>query len=110
MKRVLILAATALLAGCTANLGFQVGNTGKSATQPSVGPGGAFSSSAVNARFGEGGNFGAILGVGVLGALFGREQRGAEGRNPPAFDSTRQVNEQDCSKAIENPSANLRCK
>lgn len=110
MKRVLILSATVLLAGCAANLGFQVGNTGKSATQPSVGPGGAFSSSAVNARFGEGGNFGAILGVGILGTLFGRDERAAEGRIPPGLDSARRVNEQDCSKAVENPSANLRCK
>ena len=108
MKRVLILAATVLLAGCAANLGFQVGNTGKSATQPSVGPGGAFSSSAVNARFGEGGNFGAILGVGILGTLFGREQR--EARMPPELDSSRRVNEQDCRKPVESGSGNLSCR
>lgn len=105
MQRLLILAATAvLLQGCAANLGFQFGSTGKSATQSSVGPGGAFSSGGVNARFSHGG--GSLLGLGLLGALFGREPRDA--RAPPELDSTRRVNEQDCTKPIDNP-ANLRC-
>ena len=95
MQRLLILAATAvLLHGCAANLGFQFGSTGKSATQSSVGPGGAFSSGGVNARFSDGGGFGTLFGVGVLEALFGREPRDA--RTPPELDSSRRVHEQDC--------------
>ena len=109
MQRLLILAATAvLLHGCAANLGFQFGSTGKSATAPSVGAGGAFSSGGVNARFSDGGGFGTLLGVGVLGALFGREPR--EARTPPELDSSRRVNEQDCGTPIQNASANLRCR
>lgn len=52
MKRLLI-AAVLLLAGCAANLGFQIGSTGKSATAPSVGPGGSFSSAGVGAQYGQ---------------------------------------------------------
>lgn len=108
MKRLLILIATAvLLQGCSTNLGFQFGNTGKSATVPSVGAGGSFSSGGVNARFGDGGGVGTLLGVGALGALFGREPRDA--RTPPELDSSRRVNDQDCRKPVENGLANLRC-
>ena len=108
MQRLLILAAIAvLLQGCSTNLGFQFGSTGKSATAPSVGPGGAFSSGGVNARFSDSGGVGTLLGVGALGALFGREPRDA--RTPPELDSSRRVNEQDCRKPVENGSANLRC-
>lgn len=110
MTRLLILAfSVVLLQGCSTNLGFQFGNAGKSATQSSVGPGGGFSSGGVNARFSDGGGFGTLLGVGLLGALFGRDQRGAE-RAPPELDSSRRVNEQDCGMPIQNASANLRCR
>ena len=111
MKRFLILAvAVALLPGCAANFGFQFGSTGKSATQPTVGPGGSFSSGGVIARFGEAANSGSLLGVGLLGFLFGGEPRANDERTPPALDSNRLVNEQDCGKILENPSANLRCR
>ena len=116
MKRVLIVLAVILLvSGCAARLGFQFGSTGKSATEPSVGPGGSFSSGGVGARFGEGGAVGGIFGAGILGALFGsemrgREARGTEARALPELDSSRRINEQDCGQPLENPSANLRCK
>lgn len=104
-RRVLLAVCVLLLPGCLASLGVQVGNTGVSATQPSVGPGGSFSSSSVNARVSDGPAFGTIIGVGVLGVLFGRERRAA-----PELDATRPVHEQDCTKAVENPGANLRCR
>ena len=106
MKRVLILTVL-LLGGCTANLGFQFGATGKSATTPSVGPGGAFSSGGANAHFDDATGSGALFGAGILGALFGRDQRGSE-RTPPGLDSARRVNEQDCTKPVDSP-GNLRC-
>ena len=105
MQRLLILAVTALLLqGCSTNLGFQFGSTGKSATAPSVGPGSSFSSGGVNARFSDGGS---LLGLGALGALFGREPQ--EARTPPELDSSRRINDQDCGKPVGNGSANLRC-
>ncbi len=106
MKRVLLLAAcAAFLPGCLASFGMQVGNLGAPATQPSVGPGGSFSSGGVGARISDGPALGALIGVGVLGALFGGEQR-----RPPGLDASRRVHEQDCTKAVEDLSANLRCK
>ncbi len=106
MKRVLLLAAcAAFLPGCLASFGMQVGNVGAPATQPSVGPGGSFSSGGVSARISDGPALGALIGVGVLGALFGGEQR-----RPPELDASRRVHEQDCTKAVEDLSANLRCK
>jgi len=105
MKRVLVVSLL-LIGGCAANLGFQFGSTGKSATAPSVGPGGSFSSGGVGARFSDVSGIGSLLGAVGLGALFGRDQRSE--RTPPELDSTRRVNEQDCTKPVDNP-ANLRC-
>lgn len=106
MKRVLLLVAcAAFLPGCLASFGMQVGNVGAPATQPSVGPGGSFSSGGVSARISDGPALGALIGVGVLSALFGGEQR-----RPPELDASRRVHEQDCTKAVEEPEANLRCR
>ena len=106
MKRVLLLAAViALLPGCLATLGLGIGNTGTSATQPSVGPGGSFSSGGVSARLSDGPGYGGLVWAGVLGLLFGS----ADQRKPPELDSYRRVNDQDCRKPVENGSGNLRC-
>lgn len=106
MKRCVLLAVCVpLLSGCLASFGLQIGNTGAPSTQPSVGPGGSISSSSVNVRVSDGPAFGTILGVGVLGVVFGSEQR-----KPPELDPSRPVHEQDCTKAPENTGANLRCR
>ncbi len=110
MKRIFALAAFAvLLAGCNANLGFQLGNMGKSATAPTVGPGTSFSSSGVGVRFGDVPAVGAFIGAAGLGWLFGGDPRTDMQRTPP-LDASRQVNEQDCSQAVQNPTANLSCR
>ena len=107
MQRVLILAlCVLLLPGCLASAGVRVGNTGPSATQPSVGPGGTFYSSGVSLRVSDGPVLGGIVGVGVLGALFGW----GEQRRAPELDASRPVREQNCSKPFETSGANLRCK
>lgn len=109
------LAIAALLAGCNANLGLQIGSTGKSATQPTVGPGGSFSSSGVGMRFGDAPGFGSILGAVGLGWLVGRDPGGRDSRMgdqraTPALDANRPVNEQDCSQPLRDSTANLRCR
>lgn len=110
MKRILLVVLCAtLLPGCLATLGVSSGNTLPSATQPSVGPGGSFSSGGVSARVSEGPVAGALLGVGILSYLFGRGER-AEMRPTPELDPNRTVNLQDCTQAITNPTANLRCR
>ncbi len=58
----------------------------------------------------------ALIGIGLIAAeLAGSEaarERGLEPRAAPALplDATRQVNEVDCTKPIENWSANLKCR
>lgn len=98
-----------LLQGCAADLGFRVGSTGTSATQPSVGPGSSFSSGGMSARFSDGGAFATAIGAAILGALFGRDAREAGTRVPPALDPDRRVNEQDCTEPPRD-TANLRCR
>jgi hypothetical protein len=110
MKRILIVAlCVGLLPGCLATLGLSSGNTLPSATQPSVGPGGSFSSGGVNARVSECPVAGALLGIGILSYLFGRGER-ADMRPVPDLDLNRTVHLQDCTQAITNPTANLRCR
>ena len=112
MKRaVLIAVCITLLPGCLASIGIQGGNTGVTApaTQPSVGPGGSFSSSSVNARFTDGSAGAVLIGAGILGFLFGRGER-ADTRRVPDLDPNRTVSEQDCRQAIADPAANLRCR
>src|SRR3954471_20463121 len=85
------------LQACAADLGFKVGSTGTPATQPSVGPGSSFSSAGVSARFSDVGSIAAVVGAAILGTLFGRDTRGLDSR-PPELDSSRRINEQDCTK------------
>lgn len=108
MDRLLaLIAATALLAGCNANLGFQLGHMGRSATAPSVGPGSSFSSGGVNIRFGDAPSAGAFIGAAGLGLLYGGDPQAGAQRTPP-MDDSRRVNEQDCRNPVQN-SGNLRC-
>jgi hypothetical protein len=109
MKKLSGMVALVLLQGCAADLGFRVGSTGTSATQPSVGPGTSLSSSGVSARFGDSGNMAFVVGAAILGVLFGSETRGTETRPPPELDSNRRINEQDCTKPLQD-TANLRCR
>ena len=112
MNRVLIIAVCVpLLPGCLASIGIQGGNAGvvAPATQPSVGPGGSFSSAGVSARFSDGSPGAALLGAGILGFLFGRGDS-ADARRVPDLDPNRTVNQQACRQAIADPASNLRCR
>jgi hypothetical protein len=107
MKRVLLMAiCAALLPGCFASVGVQGGNPGVTATPPRVSPGSSMSSGGVNARISDGPTAAALIGAAALGFLFG----GSDMRRVPDMDPNRTVNVQDCTQAIENPSANLRCR
>ena len=111
MKLVALALAFATLCGCNANLGLQVGASGKSATAPTVGPGGgSFSSGGVGIRFGDVPGVGSLLGAIGLGWLVGRGTHTDDSRIPPAMDANRRVREQDCSQALPEPGANLRCR
>jgi len=109
MKRALALAAfAALLAGCNASVGLQIGNVGRSATQPTVGPGGSLSSSGVNVRFGDIPGAGSFLGAIGLGWLLDSDPRAETKRTPP-LDEARRVDEQDCRDPVQG-AGNLRCR
>jgi hypothetical protein len=95
-----------LIAGCShASVRFDSGG-GTVTTSTSVSAGYRGSSSAAWA----------LIGIGLIAAqLAGSEaarERGLEPQAAPAqpMDAQRQVNEVDCTKPIENWSANLKCK
>lgn len=90
----LMLAATLLLAGC-ANSNVQVSTGG---TQPAVSaPGGS--------------TLGTLVLLGLIAGLAYESDRGRTlDGPPPPLDPERRVLEQDCTKPIEDWSANLRCR
>jgi hypothetical protein len=56
----------------------------------------------------------ALIGIGLIAAEYGgsaaARERGLEPERAGELDATRQVNEVDCTKPIENWSANLKCR
>lgn len=94
MRR-LVIAFAVVAAGCASH------------TRISTGEGGA----AGGVRFGldvqSGSAVGAVIAIGAIGAAYGS---GSEPTKPPAMLEGRKVSEQDCTKPIEDPSANLRCR
>ncbi|HUJ86723.1 MAG TPA: hypothetical protein VLX30_07725 [Burkholderiales bacterium] len=93
MRRVAILLCT-LAAGCASH------------TQVSVGAGSA-SGTYLGLDVQSGSAAGAIIAIGALGAMYGS---GGERGQAPALLEGRTVREQDCTKPLEDPSANLRCR
>lgn len=92
--RFLIIAFAVLAAGCASH------------TRISAGEGGA-AGVRVGLDVQSGSALGPIIAIGALGAVYGS---GSEPTKPPAMLEGRRVNEQDCSKPIKDPSANLRCR
>lgn len=106
----------AALAGCSAQANVRLG-TGAAA----VPPGTSVASSSVGAQVRSGSAAGTLLAIGILAAAWygsDSERYGVGDRaNPfgaagpvPQLDEMRRVNEQDCTRPIEDPAANLRCR
>jgi hypothetical protein len=93
MRRFAILLSV-LAAGCA------------SSTQVSVGAGSA-SGTYLGLDIQSGSAVGAVIAIGALGAMYGSGDGGAK---PPALMEGRTVHEQDCTRPLEDPSANLRCR
>ena len=92
MTRGSLLLSLALLAGCGGYSNVQL-NSGSVPT----------------AGFQGSSTIGALFMIGVLsGTSYNNDRR--TGAPAPELDPARAVNEQDCSKPIENWSANLRCR
>lgn len=114
MTRGFVVSLVVLLAGCSGNLNVQ-GSTGGG----TVSPGGNVNIQGRSA-------FGNLLAIGMLVGMSYGSERAMEQAGPPlaarpgyfslpstrvpALDPTRRVVEQDCTKPIEDWSANLRCR
>jgi len=92
MRR-LALALSLLIAGCASHTRISAGEGGPAGVRVGI-----------DVRSGSAA--GAVIAIGVLGAMYGS---GSE-PDPPRLLEGRKVNEQDCTKPIEDPSANLRCR
>ena len=104
----------AALAGCSAQANVRIG-TGAT----TVAPGTSVTTSSVGAQVRSTSAAGTLLAIGILAAAwygsdsdrFGVRDRADAFRGPlPQLDEMRSVNEQDCTRPIENWSANLKCK
>jgi hypothetical protein len=117
--RALILTTVLALAGCSAHTNVRIGGGSQLAS-----PGTSISTSSLGIRVQSGSAAAALIGLGVVAAaVHGGEREGYGVRyraNPllaiqptdPAAqpDPSRRVHEQDCSRPIEDASANLRCR
>lgn len=108
LARAVVLPLALLAAGCGGQANVQIQGSGVPGFT-TVPAGTAVSGGSLSASIQGGSAAGALLAIGLLGATVFSESDRAHNR-PPALDPGRTVNEQDCSRPIENPSANLRCK
>jgi len=117
--RVASLLLVILLAGCSANTNVRLGSGAST-----VPPGTSMTSSSVGAQVRSGSVAGTLIGIGILAAAWHGGDRYAydvrDRQDPLApvsrpalesqLDESRRVNEQDCTRPIEDWSANLKCK
>lgn len=116
MRIVALLGAAAALGGCAAQSVTSISTGGYTVTSVPVGSSAYYSS--VNATIASSSAWGALAGIALLGfAFYGPYSdtwapgSGFEDRRPvPEMAPDRLIHEQDCTKPIENPLANLRCK
>jgi len=94
MRRLAAIVLVLLAAGCASHSRISAGEGGAGGVRLGID---VQSGSAV----------GAIVAIGVLGAMYGA---GSESASPPPMIESRTVREQDCTRPIEDPSANLRCR
>jgi hypothetical protein len=94
-----LLPVLALLAGCHAHTGVAVG-PGASASAPGA---------SASVGFHAGPAAGALIGLGFVAAVIHGEDSPAM-RAAPEPDPMRRVQEQDCTRPIADPAANLRCR
>lgn len=117
MRAIALSCALAVLPGCAAQSATSISSGGFGVTGVPP-PGGAYYSSSVHI-FASGSSAWSALGaIALLGFVFHGYQNGywdngygfESTRGAPELAPDRAINEQDCSKPIENPLANLRCK
>lgn len=116
-RAILSLTLIAALAGCSTHSYTSISAGALTAgTLPAAGT--TVSSGYVNVSVGSSSAAGALAGIALLGFVFHGHLNGywdeGSGYGPwrpiPPLAEDRTIHEQDCSKPIENSSANLRCK
>ncbi len=108
LARAVVLPLALLAAGCGGQANVQIQGSGVPGFT-TVPAGTAVNGGSLSASIQGGSAAGALLAIGLLGATVFSESDRVHHR-PPALDPARTVNEQDCSKPIENLSANLKCR
>jgi hypothetical protein len=116
MRGLALLSALTVLQGCATQSVTSINTGGYTVT--SVPVGGSGYASSVNAYVASSSAWGALAGIVLLGYAFHGPHSGVwlpgsgfeDTRPAPPMAPDRVINEQDCSKPIENPFANLRCK
>ena len=101
MTRTVALALALLLAGCGGHSNVQI----SSATTPA---GGVSTGGSVQGQSQS--TLAVLIAIGVLMGVSYASDRQLPASPSPAMDSSRSVNEQDCTKPIVDRSANLRCR
>lgn len=111
--RILAFVMATMMGGCSSVTQVCVGSDVGTGTPP---PGTIVTSGQVGIDLRSGSSVGAIAAVVVLGALFNLSDTDSEYHwmpitgKAPAMAEGREINLQDCTRPIERPSANLRCK
>lgn len=105
MSRAVALLLALMLAGCGGHSNVQLGASGAPATGVSTG-----GSVSMQGRS----TLAVLLGIGILaGASHGSERMAYDLRSPvyaPELDPSRRIVERDCTRPIEDWSANLKCR
>jgi hypothetical protein len=101
-----VLLCASLAAGCGHGRVAINSNGGVPVAAPPAGT--SVSGGSVSVNIARGSDASTLLGLGLLiGIAYGTEH---QQRFVPVMDPARVVHEQDCSKPIETPTANLRCR
>ena len=122
MRIAALLAAVALIGGCSARS--QLSGNSSQGAMASVPAGTTSSGASVSLRADTGSAAGALIGFGIAAALiYDAQNYGMRTRANPFMTLTqpgpapapelapgRKVNEQDCTRPIEDPTANLKCR
>lgn len=102
MIRGLVFSLALLAAGCGGHSNVQLSSSGSPSTGVSTG-------GSVHVQGHS--TFGALLAIGILGGVsYESDREMPPSVRVPELDPSRRVVEQDCSKPIEDWSANLRCR
>ena len=119
LRKFAVLALPALLSGCVTSFNLRSDTLGAPPVSPSLGPAPGTAQITGGALQWQGTSLGGAILAAAAVAAIAESARGSPARSsmplaqrgaPPELDPARTIHEQDCTRPIENPSANLRCR